>query len=134
MTEDSHQILVMTWARKVAIAGRTELKRLFHIPNGMGRSKGEAAKLKAMGVLSGVSDLMLPVMAGGKGGLWIELKAEKGVVSEAQAEWIEAMVLGGYAAIVCYGWEETVAAIKEYLGGEWPEVDMGECVRRMGGE
>lgn len=134
MTEDSHQILVMTWARKMAIAGRTELKRLFHIPNGMGRSKGEAAKLKAMGVLSGVSDLMLPVMAGGRGGLWIELKADKGVVSEAQVEWIEAMQAGGYAAEVCYGWEAAVDVIQAYLGGQWPAVDMSDCVRRMGGE
>lgn len=133
LSEDAHQILVMTWARKMAIAGRSELDLLFHVPNGGGRSKGEGAKLKSMGVKAGVSDLFLPVMVLGCGGLWIEMKTDGGVVSEAQDEWIGAMSVGGYKAVVCYGWEEAVEAIKSYLGGKWPEVDMGGCLLRVRG-
>lgn len=131
MNEDTHQILLMTWARKMAIAGRDELNCLIHVPNGGGRSKGEGAKLKAMGVKPGVSDLMLPVVAGGKAGLWIELKAENGVVSDEQWKWIFEMRKRGYEAMVAFGWEGAVTAIKAYLGGEWPEVDMEPSIGRM---
>lgn len=146
MTEDTHQILLMTWARKMILAGRPELKRLFAIPNGGLRGKGEAAKLKAMGVRAGVADLFLAApqqtwRADGSewivGGLWIEMKApggdgvKRGVVSAEQKNWLEE-VGGDYATAVCYGWEAAVQAIRGYLGGEWPEIDMSECERRMG--
>lgn len=146
MTESEHQILVMCWAKKVALAcpgGRAELDHLFHVPNGGGRSKREATILKAMGVKAGVSDLFLPVMrctrdADGfvdvRGGLWIEMKADKGSVSDDQWKWIYAMRKNGYLAEVCFGWEAAVEAIKGYLGGEWPEVDMSEMVSRLGGK
>lgn len=135
MTESEHQILLMCWAKKVCLAGRSELDLLFHIPNGGGRSKREAGILKAMGVKPGVSDLFLPVPVTGKGsGLWIEMKADKGSVSDDQWRWIYAMRKNWYRAEVCFGWEDAVEVIKNYLGGKWPEVDMSEMVERMGGE
>ena len=54
----------------------------FHVPNGGVRSKREAAKLKAMGVLPGVHDLVF--LTAGGGTLLIELKAKKGSASDAQ--------------------------------------------------
>ena len=99
---------------------------------------------KAMGVKPGVSDLFLPVMrvfeseiGNGlvkhevNGGLWIEMKAEGGRESEDQIKWLNMMRRGGYEARVCFGWEEAIEAIKEYLGGEWPSVEMGEMADRM---
>ena len=55
--------------------------KLFHIPNGGFRNKREAAKFKAIGVISGVPDLCL---------IWkglshyIELKTPKGSISATQ--------------------------------------------------
>jgi len=55
---------------------------LFHVPNGGYRNALEGAKLKAMGVISGVPDLCL--CWGGKSH-WIELKAgDAGRLSTAQ--------------------------------------------------
>lgn len=137
MTESEHQILVMCWAKKVALAcpgGRAELDLLFHIPNGGGRSKREGMILKAMGVKPGVSDLFLPAPVTGKGsGLWVEMKVPGGSIGSDQWKWISAMRKNGYRAVVAFGWEEAVAVIKDYLGGEWPEVDMSEMVGRLGG-
>lgn len=128
VTEAEHQLVVMTYCRT---HGDDRLKKMFHVPNGGGRSKREAAELKAIGVKPGVSDLFLPVMANGKGGLWLEMKAANGVVSPEQKEWLEAMQKGGYEAHVCYGYQEAIAAIENYLGGEWPDVDMTHMEERM---
>lgn len=136
MTESEHQILVMCWAKKISLAGRTELDLLFHIPNGGSRSGREGVMFKAMGVKPGVSDLFLPVMkfdccGEASGGLWIEMKADGGRESEDQIKWLNLMRRNGYEARVCFGWEEAIEAIKEYLGGEWPNVEMGEMADRM---
>jgi hypothetical protein len=132
MTESEHQILLMCWAKKSALAGRPELDLLFHIPNGGSRSGREGVMFKAMGVKPGVSDLFLPVKHwDGRGGLWLEMKAEGGRESEDQIKWLNLMRSGGYEARLAFGWEEAVEAIKEYLGGEWPSVEMGEMAGRM---
>lgn len=61
-----------------------------HVPNGGKRGKVEAKILKAMGVLAGAPDILIvwgwlhTGMLGGAG--WIELKAGKGKLSEAQEE------------------------------------------------
>lgn len=47
---------------------------LFHIPNGGKRTKIEASRLKAMGVLPGVPDLFLALPLGGYHGMFIEIK------------------------------------------------------------
>ena len=59
---------------------------LFAVPNGGARSKRTAGKLKAEGVVAGVSDLILLVRRGGYGGLLIEMKREKGRQSESQKD------------------------------------------------
>jgi hypothetical protein len=131
MTETDHQILVMCWAKKIALAGRPELGFLYHTPNGGSRGKREAGILKAMGVKAGVSDLFLPIMASGKGGLWIEMKADKGRESEEQLKWIYDMQHNGYEAKVCWSWRDAIEAICDYLGGEWPDVDMDSMESRL---
>lgn len=54
----------------------------FHVPNGGGRSKAEAAILKSMGVRAGVADLCF-ILAGARVG-FIELKAGNGTATPAQ--------------------------------------------------
>lgn len=56
----------------------------FHVPNGGGRSKVEGAILKAMGVKAGVADFVI-VLPGGRIG-FLELKADKGALSQSQRE------------------------------------------------
>lgn len=50
---------------------------LFAVPNGGGRSRVEAAIMKAEGVTAGVSDLILLEARGGYGALCIEMKTEE---------------------------------------------------------
>ena len=130
MTEDQEQMRVVEWCRtsdwKRSNAGLPEygLGLIFHISNGGWRSKSEAARLKAMGVKAGVSDLFLPIPVGELHGLWIEMKApagettKAGTVSKEQSKWLEMMELSGYGAAVAFGADEAISIIKEYMGME----------------
>ena len=113
-TESEHQLVVMTYCRT---HNDKRLANAFHIANGGMRSKREASELKSIGVKPGVSDLFLPIMCGGKGGLWIEMKTPDGRLSAEQQAWLNEMNESGYEAHVCYGWEEAVQKIDEYIGG-----------------
>lgn len=93
-----------------------ELALLYHIPNGGRRDRAEAARLKAEGVKAGVPDLCLPVARGGWHGLYIELKVPGNRPTQNQREWLEQLRGQGYAAVVCYGFDEARRAIEEYLG------------------
>lgn len=92
-----------------------ELELLFAIPNGGHRVKGVAVKLQREGVRAGVPDIFLPVARGDWHGLFIEMKAEKGKVTEKQEEWHERLKAAGYLVLVCYGWEAARKAIESYL-------------------
>lgn len=129
--EDQHQIALLKWAALTrmptlpnAEPGSMVSDYLIHIPNGGSRHLLEAVKLKAMGAKKGVSDLLFPVPVAGKSGLWIEMKApfktsaDKNYPSPEQREWIARMERAGYAAAVCYGWEEAKQLITNYLTGE----------------
>ncbi|QQP96524.1 VRR-NUC domain-containing protein [Lysobacter enzymogenes] len=93
-----------------------ELRLLHAIPNGGLRSRKTAADLKAGGVKAGVPDYCLPVPRGAHHGLYIELKRLRdGRLSPEQAWWLASLEEQGYRAIVCRGWQEAFAAIKDYL-------------------
>ena len=114
--EAQEQTWLMQWARYAAIKW-PELDLLYHCPNGGGRSKVEAARLKAQGVKPGVPDLCLPVSRGGYHGLYIELKRQKhGTLSLEQKEWIERLIVQGYRVEVCHGFQEAADVIEDYLG------------------
>lgn len=66
---------------------------IFSVPNGGSRNPIEAKKLKATGATAGVSDLI--VMLPGKI-LFIELKTEKGIQSDAQKEFEQRITALGY--------------------------------------
>lgn len=84
--EDLHRAC-MEWA-ELASGRYPLLRRLIHVPNGGKRSKGEAGKMKAMGVKKGVPDLLLPLPSGIYSGLAAELKAPGGKTSPEQNEWL----------------------------------------------
>ncbi len=92
------------------------MRWLFAIPNGEARGIITGARLKAGGVKPGVWDLFLPVgSANGWRGLWIEMKKPGGKLSIAQMEFGEFVCSQGYRAEVCYGWQEAVKVIEDYL-------------------
>lgn len=63
--------------------------RVIHCPNGGSRNVIEAAKLKAMGTTAGVPDLMILGPKGFTG--WLEVKAPKGRLSQAQRHFIDSL-------------------------------------------
>ena len=84
---------------------------IFAIPNGGGRSKASAGRLKAEGVVPGIPDLFIPAK-----GLWIEMKRVKGgALSPEQKAMIQYLEEVGYCAIVCKGAEDAKAKISAFF-------------------
>lgn len=88
---------------------------VFHIPNGGSRNKIEAINLKRQGVSPGVPDLCFPIPNKKYHGLFIEMKYGKNKPTENQNRWLEYLNGAGYLALVCYGANEAVDAINDYL-------------------
>lgn len=84
----------------------------FAIPNGGDRHPAVAKKLKDEGATAGVPDIFI---ADGKPGMFIELKAKGGRLSDSQKHRIRELVVAGYQVSVCFGWEEAKKAAVEYL-------------------
>lgn len=114
--EAHEQEAVIQWA-KLQEQVWPELKLLFHIPNGGSRNVIEATNLKRQGVKRGVPDLFLPVPKSGTHGIFIEMKSEKGRVSDEQHWYIQQLRLQWYRVEICYSAESAINAIKNYLEG-----------------
>lgn len=67
----------------------------FHVPNGGFRTKAEAARLKWIGVLAGVLDLVL-VLPEGRSAFW-ETKTPRGRLSDDQKAFIERLIALGHS-------------------------------------
>ena len=133
-TEHEEQKTVIRWRDTVAVLRWPHLLLpdgrfpLLAIPNGGDRNAIVGRKLKAEGVMRGVPDLFLPVMATPMvedskmfrkvlHGLWIEMKRRRGGrVSPDQAAWHEYLERAGYRVVVARGADEAIAATEEYLG------------------
>lgn len=83
---------------------------LFSIPNGGTRNIKEAMKLKATGTTPGVTDLMLLQNSRAYG---IELKNEKGVLSDAQKKIHAKWNAEGVPVYICRSLEQFKAIIEE---------------------
>lgn len=108
-SEHEEQKALTKWARSRGI------ELLFAIPNGGYRSMSVAKKLKAEGVQPGVPDMLLAIPRAPYHGLFIEMKSMKGTASKIQKAWITALNAQGYKAVICRGFEEGKATIKDYL-------------------
>lgn len=97
---------------------RRQGRMLILFPNERKCSQIQGRQLKLQGVKSGVPDLHLPVARGEYLSLYIELKAEKGKVSDNQNWWITELQEQGNKCVVCHGWEEAVKSLEEYLCGQ----------------
>ncbi len=111
-TEDGEQEAVVQYC---------ELRRIpvCHIPNEGKRSVSYAAKMRRMGLAKGFPDLFIPVAVSGFHGLFIELKRDcRSKPTETQKTWIEYLNKAGYRASVCYGANEAMREIENYIGGK----------------
>jgi hypothetical protein len=113
-SEHGEQTALFCWCR-LNVGKYPELGLLFAIPNGGSRGKAEAGRLKAEGVRSGVSDLMLPVARGGYHGAFVEMKRPGQKASNAQLEWGRLVTDQGYAFIVCDNWSKAAQFLTDYL-------------------
>ena len=116
-TESEEQRLLIEWAALMENR-HSELKLLYAVPNGGLRHIRAAMALKAEGVKPGVPDLCLPVARQGYHGLYVEMKAAKGRVSEAQGWWLKELNEQFYLARVCRSFEEARDLILGYLNGK----------------
>lgn len=114
MTEHQEQVVLMDICN-LHERRYPGLELIHAIPNGGHRHIAVAAKLKAEGVKAGVPDLFLPVPKGGYHGLYVELKAKGGAVSDSQRTMLGALSRQGYACIVAYGWDEAWFEIERYM-------------------
>ena len=116
--EHTEQVVFFNRIRTLSLNdSRYELavRRTFAIPNGGGRSKREAGRLKAEGVKAGVSDIETSLPAGGYHGLFIEMKSLTGYASREQKDWVQASLKLGYFASVCRGAGEAFSVWKQYV-------------------
>lgn len=113
-SEATEQEIVINWCEYNS-PRHPELKLIYHVPNGGSRNQLEAVNLKRQGVKAGVPDLNLPVALNGFHGLYIEMKFGKNKTTEKQNWWLEQLEKQGYKTAVCYGADEAIDTIKEYL-------------------
>ena len=88
---------------------------LFCVPNGGRRDEVTAAKMKAEGVLAGVSDLILLKSNRFYGALLIETKTQTGRQSGQQKEWQQKITNDGYKYVIVRSLDEFIREVKQYL-------------------
>jgi len=87
----------------------------FHVANERATSPMRGAKLKQMGVLSGVSDCIILEPRGNFHGLLIELKAPKGRLTENQKNFLNKAEIKGYDVAVCWSFDEVMVKVDGYM-------------------
>lgn len=88
---------------------------LFAVPNQGKRSRANASRMKAEGMVKDVSDLILLYPSNGYHGAVIEMKTSGGKVDIGQLTWQAYRREDGYAAVVCWSVEEAIEFCKQYL-------------------
>jgi len=77
--------------------------------------KAYGAKYKRMGVLSGVSDIVILEPRGKFHGLLIELKAPKGRLTQTQKDFLNKAENKGYDVAVCWSFDEVMVKVDSYM-------------------
>lgn len=91
---------------------------LFSVPNGAyfaAKGKMEGARMKAEGLLPGVSDMILLQHSGIYGALLIEFKTKQGRQNDAQKQWQKKVEKDGYKYVIVRSLEEFQNAVNSYL-------------------
>jgi hypothetical protein len=109
--EHELQVLAINWFRLIY-----RDKVIFAIPNGGHRGKSEAGKLKAEGVLSGVSDLQCIDPSGDYSGFFAETKWGKNTLSENQVSFFEKAKERDFYTFTYYSLDEFINHVQGYFG------------------
>ena len=116
-TEFEEQAAVVRWARCLAAAGDDRLKLLHGDSTGVRVPIGCAVKMKRAGAVKGWPDLFLAVKTFDFNGLFVEMKRETGGVVSKEQRYLHLLLREqGFAVVVCWGNNEAINAIKNYLG------------------
>lgn len=107
--EDKVQYEVVKWFKR---AYPKYSKCIYHIPNGGRRSKSEAMKFKAIGVLAGVPDLIITLP---HKYLYVELKDKGKKPSSTQVELHSIWEELGIPVFVFDNAEEAINCIKSWM-------------------
>ena len=112
LPESAIQQQCVKWFRVVhsAYAGL-----LFSIPNEGRRTRANASRMKAQGIVAGAADLVLSVARGGFHALYIEMKSERGRQTENQKRFQNDVEKQGYKYVICRGFNEFTSEITKYL-------------------
>lgn len=115
MRQEEHRIqcAIVTWFYYAYPAYRGGC--LFAVPNGGHRNIQTARSLKAEGVTSGVSDLLLLVPKREYHGLCVEVKTPVGRQSENQKNWQRIIEAQGYRYEIVRSLDEFAELVRWYL-------------------
>ena len=91
---------------------------LFAVPNGGRRDEVTAAKMKAEGMLAGVSDIILLKPNRFYGALLIETKTKVGRQSDKQKEWQKKITNDGYKYVIVRSLDDFIREVNQYLSDE----------------
>ena len=112
--ESAHQAQVVEWSRWAYKTGKYPMLNMLHCSlNGVKLSGTQAKIAKGQGMLSGV-----PVPKNGYHGLFIEMKSEKGRLTDNQHWFLTNAESLGYKTAVCYSAKEAISAIQAYYDQE----------------
>ena len=115
-SESQEQAALISWWRMASPVLAPNVI-LCAIPNGGARDAITGARMKKECVVKGMPDLLLCCARCGRHGLFVEMKARRGRVSEAQHDLFPLLEAQGYGVAVCFGWLEAKQAIEDYLAG-----------------
>lgn len=93
------------------------LRRMLYHPKNEGHAGGrvQGAIAKAEGVVAGVADLMLQILAGGYTCLAIEMKTKTGKQSKDQKLWQLYLTAAGGSYVVIRSYEQFVDVVGKYI-------------------
>lgn len=108
MSEAAEQIKVVQYCDLMGIP-------IFAIPNQRKCDPKTGAHLKRQGLKPGIPDLCIPRARGDYHGLYIEMKVGSGKLSNEQSEWIKLLRSEGMCAYCCYGADNAIKLIEQYM-------------------
>ena len=90
----------------------------FAVPNGGARHVLEAMNLKKAGLTPGIPDVYCAISKGEFHGLFLEFKAGRNKLTDAQKMMFDRFSGAGYKCEVCYSFEDAVKIFVNYVEGK----------------
>lgn len=116
MSEYDEQLTVFEYCHGYAGNIDERLKMLHPVENTKGAGRGPAG----FEYCAGVPDMFLAIAIHPFHGLYIEMKTNKGKLSPQQWDYHKLLRWQGFAVQTCYGAEQAIETLTQYLAGEYP--------------